>query len=148
MCRLKSAEPRQPLPQRSAEVSKRHGTAGGDRLPPRFHQHFPDEDFNYGFCWCLYLRGFLRLQKIFVSLRLILSFLCFCEKTSYSFKPHRAAVSALQNPHLPASSLSSILLYLIYCLLTDQMGNTSGKHASGFTFGINTFYDYSHDLQQ
>lgn len=103
---------------------------------------------NYGFCRCLYLSGFLGLQSIFLPFRLILWFLFFLQKTSDSFKPRRAVVLVLQNPPLPTSSLSSILLYLIYCLLTDHMGNTLGKHASGFTFRINSFYDYSHDLQQ
>lgn len=132
----------------SAEhVSKQHAISGGHQPSLHFQQCISDKDLNYVFSQCLYLSRFLGLQNIFLPLRLILSFLCLWEKTSYSVKPRRAAVSVLQNPHLP-TSLSSILLYLIYCLLTDHMGNTLGKHASGFTFRINTFYDYSHDLQQ
>lgn len=96
-------------------VRKGHAISGGDQFSLRFRQCFSDKDFNYIFCWCLYLCGFLGLQNIFVPLRLILSFLCFWEKTSHSFKPCRAAVLVLQNPHLTPcfsflnSSLSDLL---------------------------------------
>lgn len=114
----------------------------GGQSTLHFHQGSSDKK-SLVFCQCLNFHGFLDLQSIFVLLRLTLSFR---DKASQGFKSCR--VLMLQNPHVPTSSLSSTLLYLIYCLLTDHMGNMSGKHASGFTLTINTFYDYSHDLQQ
>lgn len=115
-----------------------------------FHQGFSDKK-NYVFLsmpespWVPRCSG---LQSIFLFCLdlLFFFFFSFRDETGQGFKPCR--VLMLQNPHIPTSSLSSALLYQFYCLLTDHMGNMLGKHASGFTSTINTFYDYSHYLQQ
>lgn len=112
--------------------------------PP--HQSFSDKDFN-SFFFLFFL--WVSMSVKHVCSPQINSFFSFLlRETSYNFQPRQTAAPVLQTPHSPTASLSSIPLYLIYCLLVEHMGNMQGKHASGFMFRINTFYDYSHDLQQ